>query len=230
VTVAERTAIPRRVGIMADGSRRWASKNGLPTIEGYREGAAHLVRFFSWCDELGIESVTAWLTTERNVLRRPAHEMAGLYEVIGDLAWDVARQRCYRLAVIGSLHLVPAHLAASLTSAAEATVGIDGMEVVLGVACGGRSQILRAVEGCVAERPGEPLTEEAVTAWLARHHQGELDLMIRASGETRLSDMGVWEAAWAELCFSAPLWEDFTRPDLDHALKEFASGSRRFGH
>jgi short-chain Z-isoprenyl diphosphate synthase len=214
---------------MADGSRRWAVKNGLPTVEGYLEGAAHLLRFFSWCDELGIESVTAWLTTERNVLRRPAHEMAGLNEVIGELAREIAAQNRYRLAVIGSLHLVPPNLAASLAEAAKATASTDGMEVVLGVACGGRSQILRAVEGCLAERPGEPLSEEAVTAWLAEHHQGELDLMIRVSDESRLSDMGVWEAAWAELHFSAPLWEDFTRLDLDHALKEFASRSRRFG-
>jgi undecaprenyl diphosphate synthase len=104
------------------------------------------------------------------------------------------------------------------------------MEVVLGVACGGRSQILRAVEGCLAERPGEPVTEQDVTSWLARHHQGELDLMIRASGESRLSDMGVWEAAWSELHFSAPLWEDFTRSDLDFALKEYASRVRKFGY
>ena len=215
---------------MADGSRRWAAKNGLPAVEGYREGAAHLLRFFSWCEELGIESVTAWLATERNVLRRPADEMAGLYEVIGELAREVAAGGRYRLDVIGSLNLVPPVLAGSLTGAAVRTVFADGMEVVLGVACGGRSEILRAVEGCLAESPGEPLTEEAVTAWLSRHHQGSIDLMIRASGESRLSDMGLWEAAWAELHFSAPLWEDFTRSDLDHAIKEFASSQRRFGY
>jgi undecaprenyl diphosphate synthase len=213
---------------MADGSRRWAAKNGLPVAEGYRQGAAHLLRFFSWCRELGVGSVTAWLATERNVRRRPAPELAGLYRAIDGLAWDVARGG-YRLAVVGSLHLVPSALAASLGRAASASAGADGMEVVLGVACGGRSQILRAVEGCLAERPGEPVAEEDVTAWLARHHQGELDLMIRASGESRLSDMGVWEAAWAELHFSAPLWEDFTRSDLDHALKEYASRVRKFG-
>jgi short-chain Z-isoprenyl diphosphate synthase len=213
---------------MADGSRRWAARNGLPSVEGYREGAAHLLRFFSWCEELGIESVTAWLTTERNVLRRPADEMAGLNDVIGRLAWDVVERR-HRLAVIGSLHLVPPDLAATLTRAVEAGASADGMEVVLGVACGGRSEILRAVEGCMAANPGRPLTEAAVSAWLADHHQGDLDLVIRASGESRLSDMGLWEGAWAELYFSPPLWQDFSRADLDHALKEFASRSRRFG-
>ena len=230
MTIVQRPTVPRRVGIMADGSRRWAAKNGLPTVEGYREGAAHLLRFFSWCEELGIMSVTAWLATERNVLQRPAREMAGLYEVIGELARDVAAEQRYRLRVIGSLNLVPPQLAASLTGAVARTASVNGMEVVLGVACGGRSQILRAVEGCLAERPGEKLTEEAVTEWLSRHHQGTMDLMIRASGESRLSDMGLWEAAWAELHFSAPLWEDFTRSDLDHALKEFASSQRRFGY
>jgi short-chain Z-isoprenyl diphosphate synthase len=230
VAFAQRPTIPRRIGIMADGSRRWAAKNGLPTVEGYREGAAHLLRFFSWCEELGVESVTAWLATERNVLRRPAHEMAGLYEVIGELARDVAAQRRYRLSVIGSMNLLPPQLAASLTAAAARTAAAGGMKVVLGVACGGRSQILRAVEGCLAEQPGRQLSEEAVTDWLSRHHQGPIDLMIRASGESRLSDMGLWEAAWAELYFSAPLWEDFTRLDLDHALKEFASSQRRFGY
>lgn len=230
MTTAQPPTIPRRIGIMADGSRRWAARNGVSTEEGYREGAAHLLRFFSWCQELGIESVTAWLATERNVLRRPAHEMAGLYEVIGQLAHDVAAPGRYRLRVIGSLDLVPPQLAASLTAAADSTAAVDGMEVVLGVACGGRSQILRAVEGCLAERPGERLTEEAVTAWLARHHQGTMDLMIRASGESRLSDMGLWEAAWAELHFSGPLWEDFTRSDLDYALKSFATSQRRFGY
>jgi len=230
VTLTALTDLPRRLGIMADGSRRWAAKNGLPAAEGYRQGAAHLLRFFSWCDELGIQSVTAWLTTERNALHRPAPELAELHHVIDGLAWDVAAQGRYRLAVIGSLHLVPTPLARSLRAASDATAAVDGMEVVLGVACGGRSQILQAVQACLTERPDQPLTEEAVTAWLAAHHQGELDLIIRASGESRLSDMGIWEAAWSELHFSAPLWEDFTREDLDHALKDFASRSRRFGN
>jgi len=229
VTLTEQPTVPRRLGIMADGSRRWAAKNGLPVAEGYREGAEHLLRFFSWCRDLGVGSVTAWLATERNVLRRPAAELTGLYRAIDGLARDVADSG-YRLAVIGSLHLVPPALAESLTRAASSTAASDGMEVVLGVACGGRSQILRAVHGCLAERPGEQVTEQDVTAWLTRHHQGELDLMIRASGESRLSDMGVWEAAWAELHFSAPLWEDFTRSDLDHALKEYASRNRKFGY
>jgi undecaprenyl diphosphate synthase len=74
------------------------------------------------------------------------------------------------------------------------------------------------------------VTEHDVAAWLARQHHGELDLIIRASGESRLSDMGLWEAAWAELHFSPPLWEDFSRADLDHAVKEFASRRRRFGY
>lgn len=215
---------------MPDGNRRWAAKNSLTVVEGYRRGAAHLQRFWSWCEDLGIESVTAWLATERNIIQRPHDELAGLYDVIGELARTVARQRRYRLAVIGNLHMVPPHLQAALAEAVRASASIDGMEVVLGVACGGRMQIVRAVEGCLAERPGEAVTEQAVAAWLARHHHGELDLIIRASGESRLSDMGLWEAAWAELHFSGPLWEEFTRTDLDNALKEFASRRRRFGY
>jgi short-chain Z-isoprenyl diphosphate synthase len=215
---------------MPDGNRRWAAKNGLTAVDGYREGAVRLLQFCSWCDDLGIESVTAWLATERNILQRPHHELTGLYDVIAELARSVAGQRRYRLAVIGDLRMVPADLRATLAEAVEATASAPGMELVLGVACGGRMQIVRAVEGCLAERPGEPVTEQAVAAWLARHHHGELDLMIRASGESRISDMGLWEAAWAELHFSAPLWEDFTRADLDHAVKEFASRRRRFGY
>jgi short-chain Z-isoprenyl diphosphate synthase len=222
--------VPKHLGIMPDGTRRWAARRGLSTTEGYREGAAHLLRFFSWCDELGIASVTAWLVTERNVLHRPPQQVPGLLAVITDLAWDVAKAGRWRLAIVGNMTILPGPVVAELEQAASSTAEIDGRQLVLGVGYGGRLQIVHAVKQCLARcRTGDEVTEQTVTAYLAEHHQPELELIIRTSGEQRLSDMGGWQVAWSEMYFTESLWQDFTRTDLDSALEWFNRRNRRHG-
>jgi short-chain Z-isoprenyl diphosphate synthase len=224
-----KAVLPRHLGVMPDGTRRWAARTGLSTDAGYREGAAHLLRFYSWCDEVGIDSVTVWLFTERNALQRPPEQLAGLLRVCEKHAWEAAKQQRWRVRVVGNMAVLPGWFAASVQHAVDTTAQLQAPELRLGMALGGRSEILKAVLACRDAAADGEVTEDDVTDYLAQRQQPELDLIIRSSGEQRISDMGTWQVAWAEMYFAQPLWQDFTRADLQQALDWYAARCRRRG-
>jgi len=231
---------PRHVGVMCDGNRRWAKEMGyVDPNDGHRVGAERIKELLRWCDEAKIEHVTLWLLSTDN-LSRPAPELDPLLRIIDDLVSELAEEgQPWQLRLVGALDVLPAQLAASLKAAEERTVGRQGgAQVNIAVGYGGRREIADAVRSLLHEhaRAGgtiEELAEILDVDHIAEHlytkGQPDPDLVIRTSGEQRLSGFLLWQSAHSEFYFADVNWPDFRRVDFLRALRSYASRQRRFG-
>jgi short-chain Z-isoprenyl diphosphate synthase len=233
--------IPRHVGVMLDGNRRWARSVGLDDPnEGHRAGAAKVEQLLSWCDEAGVEVVTLWLLSTDN-LNRPAKELDPLLRIIEGLVTELADEaNPWRLKIVGNQDLLPTHTAAALKAAEERTRGrTGGAAVNIAVGYGGRQEIADAVRSLLLEhaRAGTSIEELAeildvddIAEHLYTKGQPDPDLIIRTSGEQRLSGFLLWQSAHSEFYFCEAYWPDFRRVDFLRALRSYASRHRRFGN
>lgn len=232
--------LPQHVAVMADGNRRWARLNapGEPLVAGYRAGAHKLEQFVVWCDEVGIEVVTLWVLSTDNFKRSTEVELAPLLEVIEQMVDALAATGRWRVQPVGALDLLPAATAARLRKAAELTAGNTGMHVNVAVSYGGRHELRDAVRSLLAAEAakGTTLAElaqtvemEDIAAHLYTAGQPDPDLVIRTSGEQRLSGFLIWQSAHSEFYFCEALWPDFRRVDFIRALRSYAQRERRFG-
>jgi short-chain Z-isoprenyl diphosphate synthase len=233
-------ARPVHIGVILDGHRRFARAEGFPDYAtSYRTGMAKLEEFLGWCGQLGIPAVTAWLLSTDN-LSRPAAELEPYFAVLTDLLArlpTLSRRLGFSLQVIGRLDLLPAELAAASKEAAAACA-TAGWRVNLAVGYGGRQEIVDACRSLVADLlaegvpPGE-LAERIDAEGVSGHcYSADLpdpDLLIRTSGEARLSGFLMWQAAYAECVFVDPYWPEFRRVDFLRALRDYARRERRFG-
>ena len=231
---------PRHVGVMLDGNRRWAKEMGfVDPNDGHRVGAAKIEQLLRWCDESGIELVTLWLLSTDN-LTRPAAELDPLLKIIEDVVTDLADEgRPWQLRIVGNSDLLPAHTAAVLKTAVERTAGrTGGAKVNIAVGYGGRQEIIDAVrsllqqhakEGTTFEHLAEVLDVDHIAAHLYTRGQPDPDLVIRTSGEQRLSGFLLWQSAHSEFYFCEAYWPDFRRVDFLRALRAYANRQRRFG-
>ncbi len=151
--------IPKHVGVMLDGNRRWAKAVGTDTAQGHRAGAANIEPLLGWCEEIGVEVVTLWLLSTDN-LNRPAKELEPLLAIIGDAVETLAEQQRWRLHPVGALDLLPASMAERLKTAAESTRDVDGLLVNIAVGYGGRREIADAVRSLLHEHAGKGTTLE----------------------------------------------------------------------
>ncbi|MDO5634992.1 MAG: isoprenyl transferase [Micrococcus sp.] len=233
--------LPRHVGAMVDGNRRWARAFGATTQEGHQAGADRILEFIGWCDELGIRVVTLYMLSTDN-LSRPAEELAPLLEIIQTtverLAAPVEGRAPARIQPVGDVSLLPPRLAACLEDTARETADNAGVHINVAVGYGGRREIVNAVRELLleAEREGRDLREVAeglsdaqISDRLYTRGQPDPDLVIRTSGEQRLSGFLMWQSAYSEFHFSEVLWPDFRRVDFLRALRDYASRQRRFG-
>ncbi|WP_341463975.1 polyprenyl diphosphate synthase [Dermabacter hominis] len=233
-------SVPRHVGIILDGNRRWAKMRGLETYEGHRAGAAIILEAIEWARESRIETLTLWLLSTDN-FRRPDTELAQLFDIIVDLARAVAHMG-FPLRILGAENVLPDSLAARLAALdapqKPAEASSTTFEVNLAIGYGGRREIVDAVHSLIDEeiaRGGDlaslrdTVSEAAVGNHLYTAGQSAPDLLIRTSGEQRLSGFLLWQSVHSELVFCEALWPDFTRADFDAALAEFARRERRFG-
>ncbi|GIG58392.1 isoprenyl transferase [Longispora fulva] len=231
---------PRHVGVMVDGNRRWAKEMGyVDPNDGHRVGAAKIENLIRWCDEAGIEVVTLFLLSTDN-LNRPAVELDPLVRIIEDLATDLADEgNPWRLRVVGNRDILPAQLAQALKAAEERTVGRDtGAEVNLAVGYGGRQEIADAVRallqehaeaGTTIEELAEVLDVDHISEHMYTKGQPDPDLVIRTSGEQRMSGFLLWQSAYSEFYFHEANWPDFRHVDFLRALRSYADRQRRFG-
>ncbi len=228
---------PRHVGVILDGNRRWASAQGSSSSVGHRAGAAKIVDFLGWCDEAGVEVVTLWLLSTDN-LSRPQPELEALMGIIEDTVTGLVEQGRWRLHPVGALDLLPAQTARLLKEAEEATSGIDGSLVNVAVGYGGRREVVDAVRSLLHEHAsqGTSLDElaqlldvEHITQHLYTKGQPDPDLVIRTSGEQRLSGFLLWQSAHSEFYFCEAYWPDFRHVDFLRALRAYADRQRRFG-
>ncbi len=182
--------LPKHIGVMLDGNRRWAKAVGADTAQGHRAGAANIEPLLGWCEETGIEVVTLWLLSTDN-LNRPAEELEALLAIIGDAVDSLADERRWRLHPVGALDLLPAETARRLKEAEEATSDVDGMLVNIAVGYGGRREIADAVRSLLVEHSSKGTSLEELSQTIDVEHiaehlytkgQPDPDLVIRTSG------------------------------------------------
>jgi short-chain Z-isoprenyl diphosphate synthase len=229
--------IPRHVGVILDGNRRWASEQGSTSAAGHRAGAAKIAEFLEWCDEVGVQVVTLWLLSTDN-LARPEAELAPLLEIIEEAITELARSGRWVVRHVGSRDALPDRTRAVLDDAVARTTGVHGMTVNVAVGYGGRQELVdavrgllqqHAVEGTSLEDLAEELTVEHIAAHLYTKGQPDPDLVIRTSGEQRLSGFLLWQSAHSEFWFCEAYWPDFRRVDFLRALRDYAARERRYG-
>jgi len=230
-------AIPRHVGVMCDGNRRWARSAGLADVSsGHQAGADKIFEVLQWCRQAGVEVVTLWLLSTDN-LARPATELEPLLRIIEDTVRELAAQK-WHVNPMGALDLLPADTARVLKDAAEATAGQDGLLVNVAVGYGGRREIADAVRsllqdhatrGTTIEELAEILDVEHIAEHLYTAGQPDPDLVIRTSGEQRLGGFLLWQSAHSEFYFCDAYWPAFRRVDFLRALRSYAARQRRFG-
>ena len=229
--------LPKHIGVMLDGNRRWAKAVGRDTAHGHRAGAANIEPLLGWCDEVGIEVVTLWLLSTDNLNRAP-EELEPLLRIIEEAVSSLADQRRWRLHPVGALDLLPARTAEKLKEAADATRDVDGMLVNVAVGYGGRREIADAVRSLLHEHAAKGTSLEELAQVIDVEHiadhlytkgQPDPDLVIRTSGEQRLGGFLLWQSAKSEFYFCEALWPDFRRVDFLRALRAYAQRERRFG-
>jgi short-chain Z-isoprenyl diphosphate synthase len=229
---------PRHVGVILDGNRRWASLQGSTSSVGHRAGAAKIVEFLGWCDEADVEVVTLWLLSTDN-LNRPQPELDALMSIIEETVTGLVGQGRWRLHPVGALDLLPDRTARLLKEAAEATANIDGSLVNVAVGYGGRREVVDAVRSLLSEHATQGTTLDELAALLDVEHiaehlytrgQPDPDLVIRTSGEQRLSGFLMWQSAHSEFYFCEAFWPDFRHVDFLRAMRAYAERQRRFGN
>ncbi len=227
--------IPQHVGIIMDGNGRWAKKRGLPRNMGHKQGAAVFKKTINWCRELGIKCATFYAFSTEN-WKRPTEEVNGIMNLLRQYIRDIraAAKENIRIIIIGDISRFDEDIQAELIDIQNDSRNNDGFITAIALNYGGRAEIVKAVQE-LASLVGEgklaagDITEELIEQHLYTSEMPPLDLVIRPSGEERLSNFMIWQAAYAEFIFMDVLWPDFSKKDLEHAVEVFAGRNRRFG-
>jgi short-chain Z-isoprenyl diphosphate synthase len=231
--------VPRHIAVMLDGNRRWARAAGFEDVtEGHLAGAAHIANLLDWCTEAGVAHVTLWLLSTDN-LTRPPDELRPLLRIIESVVEELsADAKPWRVSVVGALDLLPQQTAATLKAAEERTAERRGLAVNVAVGYGGRREIADAVRSLLHEHAAagtsiEELAEIIDVDHIADHlymkGQPDPDLVIRTSGEQRLSGFLLWQSVHSEFYFCDALWPEFRKVDFLRALRDYGRRERRYG-
>jgi len=224
--------VPNHIAIIMDGNGRWARERGLPRLAGHRAGTENLRRVIEACAEFGIEYLTIYAFSTEN-WGRPEPEVSGLMQIFEDVfdreLAELHRQGA-RLLHIGRLEGIKESLRRKVIDAIELTKDNDRVTLCVAFNYGGRDEIIHAIQEIVAEgyKP-EQIDAELVSRHLYTADVPDPDLVIRTSGEQRISNFLLWQAAYAEWVFPMIYWPDFGRQELLDAIHEYAQRERRFG-
>lgn len=231
--------LPKHVAVMLDGNRRWAEKrSGAKASHGHAAGANKIFEFLGWCDEIGISLVTLYMLSTENLAKRNSAEMFDLLKIIASVATEMAAKQRWVIRVVGDRDSLPKELLSQLEAAEAATSNLDKPEVNLAVGYGGRKEIADAMrsilkqhaeDGTSVDQLAELLSPELITQHLYTGGQPDPDLIIRTSGEQRLSGFLLWQSSNSELYFEEALWPDFRKVDFLRAIRSFETRNRRFG-
>ncbi|WP_290225609.1 isoprenyl transferase [Corynebacterium confusum] len=230
---------PKHVAIMADGNRRWAREAGFTDIShGHRQGAKKIGEMISWCADTEVEVVTIYLLSTENLKRQEA-EVKLLFDIISDVVETLSTGDLgCQVRLVGHLDLLPDRVVERMRQAAEKTQDNSGVIVNVAVGYGGRQEIVDAVQdlvraeaaqGTTAEEMAERVTAESISHHLYTKGLPDPDLVIRTSGEQRLSGFLLWQAAYSEIWFTDTYWPAFRKLDFLRALRDYSQRSRRFG-
>jgi undecaprenyl diphosphate synthase len=224
--------VPRHVGIIMDGNGRWAAARGLPRVEGHRRGVERSKEVIEVAAELGIKALTIYTFSTEN-WRRPSSEVTTLMKLLelylrNEIDGLIRNGIVFR--TIGDTGRLPGHIQDIIREAEERTSSNKGMILVTALSYSGRSEILRAVKRILyAGLSPEEITEEVFNSYLDTAGIPAPDLIIRTSGEMRISNFLLWQAAYSEFYFTETLWPDFTKDEFLLAIQDYQRRERRFG-
>ena len=221
--------LPRHIAIIMDGNGRWAKKRGLPRTAGHKVGAEVFRKIATYCKNLGVEYLTVYAFSTEN-WKRPAEEVSTLMSLFKNYmleAIDTMERDHIRLQFFGDMSAISPELQELVERTNEMSRRIDGFQANICLNYGGRDEILHAAKECVAA--GEDLTEENFQKYLYSADVPDPELIIRPSGEVRLSNFLLWQCAYSEFYFCDTLWPDFDEKELDRAIISYQKRDRRFG-
>ncbi len=231
-------AVPAHIAIVMDGNGRWAKQRGLERTAGHRAGVERVEDVVMACRKLGVKHLTLYAFSTEN-WRRPLSEVGALMSLLAEFAASKLpklRDNQVEVRVLGDMAGLPMLQRAALNRLIEATANVrtaeEGLILNLALNYGGRAEILQAVKNAAANLPPVELanlTEDEFAGWLTTAGQPEPDLLIRTSGEQRLSNFLLWQLAYAEFYFTDVLWPDFDEAELFGAICAYQQRSRRFG-
>ncbi|MEU6395007.1 isoprenyl transferase [Streptomyces sp. NPDC046939] len=229
--------VPKHIGVIMDGNRRWAKAAGSTAAQGHQAGAAKIEEFLGWCSETDVEVVTLWLLSTDN-FDRPQEELVPLLGIIEDTVRSLAADGRWRVHHVGAADILPSGLQTALKEAEEATADRPGILVNVAIGYGGRQEIADAVRsmlldaadrGASLEQVADDVTIDLIGKHLYTSAQPDPDLVIRTSGEQRLSGFMLWQTAHSEYYFCDVFWPAFRKVDFLRAMRDYAARHRRFG-
>lgn len=233
------TSVPRHIAMIVDGNRRWAKQRlEERAAVGHRAGARKVPEFLGWCEEAGVDTVTLYLLSADNLNGRDRGELEDLFDIIAELAAELASHDGWRVKHVGSCEGLSQSLTEALEQAEASTTDRTGLHVNLAVGYGGRSEITAAVRSAIAEHQAaggtidtlaKQLTPDKIGEHLWTRGQADPDLVIRTSGEQRLSDFMIWQSAHSEFYFVETLYPDLREVDFLRALRDYSTRQRRMG-
>ncbi|MCH5195230.1 MAG: di-trans,poly-cis-decaprenylcistransferase [Oscillospiraceae bacterium] len=227
--------IPAHIGFIMDGNGRWAKKRGMPRNFGHSKGAEVFKKTINWCRELGVSCATFYAFSTEN-WKRPADEIEGIMNLLRRYIKDIraAAKENIRIIILGDIAPLAEDIRLELVDIMESTRCNTGFIVGIALNYGGRDEITRAArilarKAADGEIDIEQICEDSIESLLYTSEMPKLDLIIRPSGEQRLSNFLIWQAAYAEFVFMDVLWPDFDKNFLMSAITEYSQRNRRFG-
>ncbi len=232
----DRKRLPQHIAVIMDGNGRWAKKRHLPRIAGHRAGVSSARMVIETCARLNIEALTLYAFSVEN-WRRPKAEIDFLMQLLREYLrkeLPVIHKNKIRLVVIGRQEELPQAVQRDIEEAMHLTAGNKGMNLAVALNYGGRAELVDAVNGILAEKRengagSKPVDEETISRHLYTANLPDPDLLIRTSGEMRVSNFLLWQIAYAEIYVTETLWPDFNRASLLEALLDFQRRERRYG-
>ncbi len=227
---------PRHIAAIMDGNGRWAKARNMPRVEGHRKGAESVKAVIEACQELGVEWLTLYAFSSEN-WKRPQSEIDALMILLERFLKDKAKEmnkRNVRLRAIGRIHLLPPACQKQLEKAIDSTRNNTGLTLNLALSYGSREEIVDSVKAIAQKAKAglidpDDITNETISAHLYDPEMPDPDLLIRTSGELRLSNFLLWQLSYTEIVISEKFWPDFRGADLHDAVAQFRSRHRRFG-
>lgn len=231
----ESSSVPQHIGFIMDGNGRWAKKRGMPRNFGHNQGAAVFKKTINWCRELGVKCATFYAFSTEN-WKRPPEEVRGIMDLLRRYIKDIRAsvKEDIRIIILGDITPFDKDIRDELLDIMQTSENNTGFIVGIALNYGGRAEITAAAQMLAREcaegrmKPSD-ITEDSIEQRLYTKEMPPLDLVIRPSGEQRLSNFLIWQAAYAEFVFMDVLWPDFTKKDLEYAIEVYAGRSRRFG-
>lgn len=223
--------IPGHIAIIMDGNGRWAKKRGMPRSVGHIEGAKKFKEIARYCNKIGVKFLTVYAFSTEN-WKRPKEEIDGIMNLLRDYLKDSTnfKGENIKLKFIGDRTQLPKDIIELMEKSEAESADATGMTACLALNYGGRNEIKNAVKKIIEDGlQGEDITEELISSYLYTKDFPDPDLIIRPSGEYRLSNFLTYQSAYSEFYFDNVLWPDFSTKDLDKAIDEYNIRNRRFG-